>query len=1286
MREVEYSEETGYEFRKEVRGTIAALERQSRWAEDGDIAWAAEIHRREETSADAFEVLLSDQFVFAPWDLPPRLVEDDDLGKARAALAESNGRVKAADRVSHPWFTEPVAPVIADFPSFFQSLIGPGAVVGGSGRHLAMEVLRPWLVEDRIPSRDRNGLLIVRDWWRYPGRFLGASAEDHMRISVLAQCMGSPLTAMAAVGKPMAAQFWELKGVEGYSVSVLSPVASTRKGSTADQLAELWESTFGARRFASPVAALAGVGPAVRHAVRCFAQATFRLMNTANVVDDRVADLVVIKNVVPYLRDVLQRGVDEGGEEWRWLCRSMAELLSDLPAEEVMHIVETVDMVRRDPGLLNDADEKIGDALVAAMNEEYIYTCRLWYDKLSRLHACLPAQFGAAAEPPLLGAARFHHLLMNRILPGSRRTKNLPDDLAATIRQWWDTDEDAIAECDGDLSPSPDDAGASTDARSAAKRGVSAGAGVRAFLDRIVGQPALVQTLEQIAVDAQTPVRLLVAGPPGTGRGRTVEALARIVSERRLRGEPAVIEAKYDDTTTAWAAGDLQETIENARGKRLLVIQNIDRLLRADPGALQADLLDRALRGARSDLAVVAFAGPDGGQWLSESYPSLLAQFETVATRDLSPSEMLTICREVADETSATVSDDGERALSELLSHGIGAGELRNGRLARAITEAAVGAARRRDPETPRPEVLAEDIPAAERYSVDGAGEPDPIAALDALVGLSSVKNVLRRVVKEIVVAERRREAGVDPGRRLCPDMVFLGETGSGKTLVARVLARILHRLGVLSTRRVTIVGKDDLVGDTSDQTRSKTSAVMDNARGTILFIDDVGSLENPDWRSDPGRAALPTIVDRLDEMNDGVVILAGAPGRTDELLGSGSGVVDTFPTVLSFPNYSPKELVAIFRGKAAQAGLTIGPGVEDAARRSLSRTGSHGVVNGRAADLLLRRAMSHQAARLADAPEADADAVRQLIADDIPGSLTNPTASASVVDDDPMATLESLIGLTPIKSNVRSLVASAKADQKYREFGMELEPAARHMIFTGNPGTAKTTVARLLGGIYKDLGLLSSGHLVEVSRKELVGEYIGHTEPKVAAVLQRAMGGVLFIDEAYLLNTDSERDFGHEAIGVLLQEMENRRGDLVVVAAGYPDKMRSFLDMNPGLASRFPYHLEFPDYSDGELVGIFGHHAKKMGFTVAPDLAEQLRDRFEGMPRDKNFGNGRAARTLLEKIKEKHDARIVSSDNLTHDEIRTLTVEDLPPADVPTPPERRSIGFMFTPTTTTGG
>lgn len=265
---------------------------------------------------------------------------------------------------------------------------------------------------------------------------------------------------------------------------------------------------------------------------------------------------------------------------------------------------------------------------------------------------------------------------------------------------------------------------------------------------------------------------------------------------------------------------------------------------------------------------------------------------------------------------------------------------------------------------------------------------------------------------------------------------------------------------------------------------------------------------------------------------------------------------------------------------------------------------------------------------------------------------------------EDLFAELNELVGLERVKSDVRNLVNFLKVQQMREEKGMVSLPVSRHLVFTGNPGTGKTTIARLMAQFYRTLKILSKGHLTETDRAGLVAGYVGQTALKVREAVGKALGGVLFIDEAYALSPGGGgNDFGHEAVETLLKMMEDHRHDMIVVVAGYTMKMDEFLTSNPGLRSRFSKFIHFDDYTDQQLVEIFKGFCKKSDFKLTPDAEEELSAIFavlyEG--RDEAFGNARLARNMFETAIGKHANRIVSLPNINEEVLATLEKEDVP-------------------------
>ena len=254
------------------------------------------------------------------------------------------------------------------------------------------------------------------------------------------------------------------------------------------------------------------------------------------------------------------------------------------------------------------------------------------------------------------------------------------------------------------------------------------------------------------------------------------------------------------------------------------------------------------------------------------------------------------------------------------------------------------------------------------------------------------------------------------------------------------------------------------------------------------------------------------------------------------------------------------------------------------------------------------------------------------------------------------------LIGLGPVKARVAQIAALLAVDRARAQLGLKVQPPALHMCFTGNPGTGKTTVALKMAGILHRLGYSRKGHLVSVTRDDLVGQYIGHTAPKTKEVLKRAMGGVLFIDEAYYLyRPENERDYGQEAVEILLQVMENQRDDLVVILAGYKDRMERFFQCNPGFASRIAHHVDFPDYTVEELMKIAALMLERMGY-VFDEPARAAFERYLALRLAKpNFANARSVRNALDRARLRHASRVFARlHEADREALTTLAADDI--------------------------
>jgi probable Rubsico expression protein CbbX len=291
---------------------------------------------------------------------------------------------------------------------------------------------------------------------------------------------------------------------------------------------------------------------------------------------------------------------------------------------------------------------------------------------------------------------------------------------------------------------------------------------------------------------------------------------------------------------------------------------------------------------------------------------------------------------------------------------------------------------------------------------------------------------------------------------------------------------------------------------------------------------------------------------------------------------------------------------------------------------------------------------------------EAPGEPPPEPLAPDAVVDLAGERADSHI--DEVLDALDSeLVGLAPVKTRIREIAALLLVDRVRARFGIDSGRPNLHMCFTGSPGTGKTTVATRLAELLHRLGYVRQGHLVSVTRDDLVGQYVGHTAPKTKEVLKRAMGGVLFIDEAYYLyRAENERDYGQEAIEILLQVMENRRDDLVVVLAGYKDRMDSFFSSNPGMSSRIAHHIDFPDYEPAELEEIGRLMTRREGYRLAPETEPVFRDYLERRRAQPRFANARSVRNAIERARLRHANRLMAGGGeVSRDDLTTLRPED---------------------------
>ena len=566
-------------------------------------------------------------------------------------------------------------------------------------------------------------------------------------------------------------------------------------------------------------------------------------------------------------------------------------------------------------------------------------------------------------------------------------------------------------------------------------------------------------------------------------------------------------------------------------------------------------------------------------------------------------------------------------------------------------------------PPRPRPQISVEDA----------------MAELDAMIGLTSVKEQVRSIAASIEAARRRTVAGITTERPM-RHFVFLGPPGTGKTTVARVLAKIFYAFGLLQMPEVIEAHRADLVGEYLGATAIKTNELIDSALGGVLFIDEAYSLVNEgDGQADRfGVEAVQTLLKRAEDNRESlIIILAGYEKQMETFLVSNPGLASRFATRLKFPSYSPPEMMALAEAALDRRGEVLDPDARPVLWRTLEEVGRRRMTddlgNGRFVRSLLEKAGQARDVRvMTGTAEPAAKDLVTIRGSDLDQAYAELTSRLRGYEDTPtvegaIAELDELVGLEPVKQQVRAIAAQLRVAKLRDTHGLTSQPPTRHFVFTGPPGTGKTTVARILGRIFAALGLLVRPEVVEAHRADLVGEHLGSTAIKTNKLIDSAMGGVLFIDEAYSLHNDGYSGgdaFGAEAVQSMLKRAEDDRDRLVIVLAGYTDDMDKFLRSNPGLASRFSTRVTFPSYTPADLVRIADLLAEQAGDMFDPAAKQVLAAIFRhtcDAGRIDELGNGRFARSLFERACACRDVRVVRlGEEATAADLTTLTAADV--------------------------
>ena len=545
----------------------------------------------------------------------------------------------------------------------------------------------------------------------------------------------------------------------------------------------------------------------------------------------------------------------------------------------------------------------------------------------------------------------------------------------------------------------------------------------------------------------------------------------------------------------------------------------------------------------------------------------------------------------------------------------------------------------------------------------------DILKDLDQYIGMDEVKSAVREIAYAVKNSVERAERGLGEQEKMSMHIILTGNPGTGKTTIARKLGEILAAIGYLDSGHVVEVDRAKMVSPYQGETPKVVDRLCDKAMGGILFVDEAYTLapvSQAGDRDNQGAQALEKLMKRMeDDRGKFVVIAAGYRTEMDNLFRINPGFRSRFNYFLNIEDYTPEQLYEIMLVFAKEKKYLFSEQAEALTKKMITEmynSRDKDFANGRTMRSLFDQICKKQAQRLhGESISSMSNEELMTIEDqDIPYE-----APQAVDYTECLKKLDGLVGLGGVKKEISNLAAYLNLQIKRGETNTF---QGKHYVFTGNPGTGKTTVARIMADVFKTLGIVSRGQLVEADRAKLVAGYSGQTAIKTNQLVDQAMGGVLFIDEAYTLKSNDGDSFGAEAIDTLLKRLEDDRGKFICIVAGYTDQMHDFIDTNPGLKSRFTQTIHFDDYTPDELTQIFINLAKGKNFTIDEDTEAAIHREFEQLylRRDKNFGNAREARRIFDGAVERQSQRLVklmSDPGFQEEDMYKLTKEDLPMA-----------------------
>ena len=750
-------------------------------------------------------------------------------------------------------------------------------------------------------------------------------------------------------------------------------------------------------------------------------------------------------------------------------------------------------------------------------------------------------------------------------------------------------------------------------------------------------------------------MHMIFTGNPGTGKTTIARIMAKMLFDLGLIKENKLIEVERKDLIaqyTGQTAPKTAEVIDKAMGGVLFIDEAYSLTEGKDSFGLEAiATLIKAMEDHKGEFVVIFAGYKDEMKTFMDSNPGIASRIGyTFDFPDYSPKELVQMFMLKMQNMGFKCEEGIEKLIENICEYYTKRKAFGNGRFVdKLMQEVTMKHALNDNEEIDI--IYKKDIPTIEELTDTGNNNKgEALKQLDNIIGMDVLKERIKEFEDYVLFQNKAKALGLNL-KETNMNMIFTGNPGTGKTTIARIMAKMLFDLGVIKENKLVEVEKKDLIAQYIGQTAPKTAEVIDKAMGGVLFIDEAYSLTdgNKNDANVFGLEAIATLIKAMeDHKGEFVVIFAGYKDEMKIFVESNPGIASRIGYTFDFPDYTPDELIQIFNLKMKNMGFALDKEIEVELKSIctyFSKRKAFG--NGRFVDKLMQEViMKH-------AKNKDKD-IKKITKKDIPTiEELNNTKIEEELDIEKQ--LEKIIGMKEVKEKIKEFEQYAKFVKKAHNNKINLPNQNMNMIFTGNPGTGKTTIARIMAKMLSDLGIIHENKLIEVEKKDLVGQYTGQTAPKTAEVIDKAMGGVLFIDEAYSL-TEGKDSFGLEAIATLIKAMEDHKGEFVVIFAGYKKEMQDFVDSNPGIASRIGYTFDFKDYDEYELAEILYKKIEKADLKITEEAKEPVAKIMKYFCKVENIGNGRFTDKVFQEILMKHAKNTKAKiDVIEEDDIPTI-------------------------------